>query len=85
MTTIDPRFRLADPEVTRRLLVKHLVCACTGLPRQDFEWLFTFDRSSPQGQLDVLATMKPTDRIRRALPVQQSAAPPRRATSARAW
>lgn len=60
VTTIDPRFRLADPEVTRRLLVKHLVCACTGLPRQDFEWLFTFDRSSPQGQLDVLATMKPT-------------------------
>jgi len=46
--------------VTRRILVKHLVCACTGLPRQDFEWLFTFDRSSPQGQLDVLATMKPT-------------------------
>lgn len=60
VTTIDPRFRLADAEVTRRLLVKHLVCACTGLPRQDFEWLFTFDRSSPQGQLDVLATMKPT-------------------------
>ena len=46
--------------MTRRILVKHLVCACTGLPRQDFEWLFTFDRSSPQGQLDVLATMKPT-------------------------
>ena len=40
--------------------MKHLVCACTGLPRQDFEWLFTFDSSSPQGQLDVLATMKPT-------------------------
>jgi CubicO group peptidase (beta-lactamase class C family) len=57
---IDPRFRIADPEVTRRILLRHLVCACTGLPRQDFEWLFTFDRSSPQGQLDVLATMKPT-------------------------
>jgi CubicO group peptidase (beta-lactamase class C family) len=60
VTRIDPRFRLGDPDVTRRILVKHLVCACTGLPRQDFEWLFTFDRSSPQGQLDVLATMKPT-------------------------
>jgi CubicO group peptidase (beta-lactamase class C family) len=57
---VDPRFRLGDADVTRRVLVKHLVCACTGLPRQDFEWLFTFDRSSPQGQLDVLATMKPT-------------------------
>ncbi len=60
VTRIDPRFRLGDADVTRRILVKHLVCACTGLPRQDFEWLFTFDRSSPQGQLDVLATMKPT-------------------------
>jgi CubicO group peptidase (beta-lactamase class C family) len=57
---VDPRFRLGDADVTRRILVKHLVCACTGLPRQDFAWLFTFDRSSPQGQLDVLATMKPT-------------------------
>jgi CubicO group peptidase (beta-lactamase class C family) len=57
---IDPRFRIADPAVTARILLRHLVCACTGLPRQDFEWLFTFDRASPQGQLDLLATMKPT-------------------------
>src|SRR6266545_2516677 len=60
VTQIYPRFKIGDADVTRRILVKHLVCACTGLPRQDFEWLFTFDRSSPQGQLDVLATMKPT-------------------------
>ena len=57
---IYPSFKIGDPEVTKRVLLQHLVCACTGLPRQDFEWLFTFDRSSPQGQLDVLATMKPT-------------------------
>ena len=60
VTQIYPSFKVGDPEVTKRILLKHLVCACTGLPRQDFEWLFTFDRSSPQGQLDVLATMKPT-------------------------
>jgi CubicO group peptidase (beta-lactamase class C family) len=60
VTQIYASFRIGDPEVTRRILLKHLVCACTGLPRQDFEWLFTFDRSSPQGQLDVLSTMKPT-------------------------
>jgi CubicO group peptidase (beta-lactamase class C family) len=60
VTKIYPSFKVADPEVTKRVLLKHLVCACTGLPRQDFEWLFTFARSSPQGQLDVLATMKPT-------------------------
>lgn len=60
VTQIYPSFKVGDPEITKRVLLKHLVCACTGLPRQDFEWLFTFDRSSPQGQLDVLATMKPT-------------------------
>ena len=60
VTQIYPAFRIGDPGVTSRILLKHLVCACTGLPRQDLEWLFTFDRSSPQGQLDVLATMKPT-------------------------
>lgn len=60
MTKIYPSFKVADQEVTKRVLLKHLVCACTGLPRQDFEWLFTFARSSPQAQLDVLATMKPT-------------------------
>jgi CubicO group peptidase (beta-lactamase class C family) len=57
---VYPSFKTGDPDFTKRILVKHLVCACTGLPRQDFEWLFTYDRSSPQGQLDVLATMKPT-------------------------
>jgi CubicO group peptidase (beta-lactamase class C family) len=60
VTQIYPPFKIGDPGVTRRILLKHLVCACTGLPRQDLEWLFTFDRSSPQGQIDVLATMKPT-------------------------
>jgi CubicO group peptidase (beta-lactamase class C family) len=60
VTQISPRFQIGDADVTRRILVKHLLCACTGLPRRDFEWLFTFHRSSPQQQLDVLATMTPT-------------------------
>jgi CubicO group peptidase (beta-lactamase class C family) len=57
---VYPEFQVGDPDFTKRILMKHLVCACTGLPRQDFEWLFTWDRSSPKGQLEVLATMKPT-------------------------
>ena len=60
VTQVYPRFKIGDADATRRILMKHLVCACTGLPRQDLEWLFTFDRSSPQEQLDLLATMKPT-------------------------
>lgn len=60
VTEVYPSFKLGKPETTRRVLMKHLVCACTGLPRQDFEWLFTFEGSSPEEQLEVLATMEPT-------------------------
>jgi CubicO group peptidase (beta-lactamase class C family) len=60
VTQVYPAFRIGDPDVTARILMKHLVCACTGLPRQDLEWLFTFHRSSPQAQLDLLAGMRPT-------------------------
>lgn len=57
---VYPEFRLGDPETTQKVKMKHLVCACTGLPRQDAEWLFTWKHTSPEEQLEVLATMKPT-------------------------
>jgi len=60
VTRVYPRFKIGNPDATQRIMMKHLVCACTGLPRQDLEWLFTFHRSSPQEQLDLLATMQPT-------------------------
>ena len=34
-----PSFKLGDADTTQQVLVKHLICACTGLPRQDLEWL----------------------------------------------
>jgi CubicO group peptidase (beta-lactamase class C family) len=40
VTKLNPEFRLGDAEITRGVLVKHLICACTGMPRQDMEWLF---------------------------------------------
>ena len=43
--------------------MRHLVCACTGLPRQDFEWLFNFAGATPASSLAVLATMQPTSRF----------------------
>jgi CubicO group peptidase (beta-lactamase class C family) len=39
VTSLLPSFKLGDPDITSRVLVKHLICACTGLPRQDYEWL----------------------------------------------
>lgn len=57
---LSPRFRVADPVRTREIQVRHLLCACTGLPRQDLEAHFQGDELTPEGTLDLLATMAPT-------------------------
>ncbi|HET9155424.1 MAG TPA: serine hydrolase domain-containing protein, partial [Myxococcaceae bacterium] len=58
-----PRFKLADPDITRQVLIKHLICACTGMPRQDLELLFEGGPARPSSTFDLLATMKPTSRF----------------------
>lgn len=58
-----PGFRLGSPEVTQQVLVKHLVCACTGLPRQDLEWLFADGRKPAASTFRQLAAMQPTSRF----------------------
>jgi CubicO group peptidase (beta-lactamase class C family) len=63
VTTLFPGFKLGDPDTTRQVLVKHLVCACTGLPRQDMEWLFQFETATPKSELELLATMQPTTKF----------------------
>ena len=63
VTQILPGFKLGDAQTTRQVLVKHLICACTGLPRQDMEWLFESEGATPQSLLDSLATMQPTSRF----------------------
>lgn len=35
-----PEFAMADPELSQTITVRNLVCACTGVPRRDLEWLF---------------------------------------------
>jgi CubicO group peptidase (beta-lactamase class C family) len=60
VTQVFPSFKLGTDEVTRQVLVKHLVCACTGLPRQDFEWLFEYAHATPESSLKTLATNSPT-------------------------
>jgi len=58
-----PGFRLADAEVTQSVQIKHLVCACTGMPRQDLEWLFASGKAPARSTFDQLGTMKPTSRF----------------------
>lgn len=60
VTSALPSFKLGDPQTTRKVLVKHLVCACTGLPRRDLEWLFEYRGATAASTMKLLAAMQPT-------------------------
>ena len=60
VTGLFPAFKLGDLETTKQVLVKHLICACTGMPRQDMEWLFEYRGETPVSAVTLLGTMKPT-------------------------
>jgi CubicO group peptidase (beta-lactamase class C family) len=60
VTQVMPGFRLGDAATTAKLRMRHLVCACTGMPRQDMEWLLEGERMTPASMLATLATMQPT-------------------------
>ena len=63
VTTLFPSFKLGDAATTSQVLVKHLICACTGLPRQDMESLFQFKGVTPESALATLGTMQPTSKF----------------------
>jgi CubicO group peptidase (beta-lactamase class C family) len=63
VTSLLPAFKLGDADTTSRVRVEHLICACTGLPRQDMEWLFQFEGVTPEGALATLATVQPTSKF----------------------
>jgi CubicO group peptidase (beta-lactamase class C family) len=60
VTQVYPAFKLGDAATTAKVLVKHLVCACTGLPRQDLDWLFNFKTATPATEMTLLGTFQPT-------------------------
>jgi len=62
-TSLLPKFKLGDADTTSKVLVKHLICACTGMPRQDFEWLFEYKDLTPDGALAALGKMQPTSKF----------------------
>lgn len=58
-----PSFKLGSADTTSKVLVKHLICACTGMPRQDLEWIFEFQNMNPEGAMKLLGTMQPTSKF----------------------
>src|SRR5215472_14319266 len=63
VTEAYPKFKLGDADTTKRVLVENLICACTGLPRQDLEWIFEFKNATPESSLALLGTMQPTSKF----------------------
>jgi CubicO group peptidase (beta-lactamase class C family) len=55
-----PSFALADKEITKKFLLKHTACACTGMPRRDMEEIFGDKINSVDDVLKQLHGMKPT-------------------------
>ncbi|MCM8557333.1 serine hydrolase domain-containing protein [Sphingomicrobium sediminis] len=56
-----PDFRLGDEETSKEVLVKHLICACTGLPRNDYEWIFSQTEEQPASNtFAILSQTQPT-------------------------
>jgi len=58
-----PSFQLGDADTTKKVLIRHLICACTGIPRQDLEWLFDYKKATPESELALLGTMQPTSKF----------------------
>lgn len=64
VTELYPAFRLGSAEVTRQVLMRQLVCACTGLPRRDLELIFNTGPQTPAtNTFDLLATTVPTSKF----------------------
>jgi CubicO group peptidase (beta-lactamase class C family) len=53
VTAIYPTFKLGSAETTARIRLKHLVCACTGTPRNDWN-ILEIRGSTPKKKLDGL-------------------------------
>jgi CubicO group peptidase (beta-lactamase class C family) len=63
VTEAYPDFKLGDGATTSATRIEHLVCACTGLPRKDFEWIFEFKKATPVTELASLAHIQPTTKF----------------------
>ena len=57
---VYPGFRLGNDATTKATLVRHLVCACTGLPRKDLNWILSNPNVPASDTFKQLAGTQPT-------------------------
>ncbi|MBB4630888.1 serine hydrolase domain-containing protein [Sphingosinicella soli] len=58
-----PAFRLGDDATTQSVQVRHLVCACTGLPRKDYSFILADAGAPASATFDGLAHTQPTSKF----------------------
>lgn len=58
-----PSFRLGNDATTNATLVRHLVCACTGLPRKDYSFILADPGEPPTATFERLAQTQPTSKF----------------------
>jgi CubicO group peptidase (beta-lactamase class C family) len=63
VTNVYPAFKLGDAATTSSVKMRHLVCACTGIPRQDLEMEFEYKHATAKSELDFLASVQPTTKF----------------------
>lgn len=63
VTDLYPSFRLGDDATTRSVEVRHLVCACTGLPRKDFAFILADQGVPASDTFRQLADTQPTSKF----------------------
>ena len=52
-----PSFAVSDPALTPRLTARDAFCACTGLPRRDFEFIFKAHELTPELLIEGMAEL----------------------------
>lgn len=55
---ILPEFSVADADLTQAITVRNLVCACTGVPRRDWEIIFNYRSLTAEDVVDSLGTFE---------------------------
>ena len=63
VTSVYPSFKLGDAATTAEVQMKHLVCACTGLPREGYESILEYGRMSAKTKIDFVGHMKPSTKL----------------------
>jgi CubicO group peptidase (beta-lactamase class C family) len=55
---ILPAFAVKDPAITRQITVRNLVCACTGVPRRDLEFILNANQLTAEDMVESLKTFE---------------------------